>query len=444
MSKNIQILKFILVIFLGWKIIISFIAFFGLGVFPESLPESQIDWAHSTTDYWMRWANWDGGHFRGIAENGYIPFQVVFFPLYPLLIKGLMFLQIPSLWGGILISNLSIIGALFYLYRLVNLDFEESVAKKTIFITLAFPTAFYFNAVYSESLFLFLTVAAFYHCRQKQWFIALILASLSAATRLAGLVVILSISLEYFLKTTNLPTIKEYWSEFLNRIASYSLLLAFCLNVFQGSLIDNEFFMLAGLSSTIVIFLTAFSLILFFVYILKFLVKYLDYKKLLTRPSLFILFSFLPFLGFCIFLYFTQNHFLAFIKHEQQWARHLTLPWIAPVNYFRSLMSENLFQIGKTDQLLIEFLFFAMYVILLIISYLKLRLSYTIYFALSLLIPISTGTLQAIHRYGLVIFPVFILLALIKNETYSQLWMYFSLTLLGVLTVLFINSYWVS
>ncbi len=93
---------------------------------------------------------------------------------------------------------------------------------------------------------------------------------------------------------------------------------------------------------------------------------------------------------------------------------------------------------------LIEFLFFVFLLIMLVISYLKFRLSYTVYFAFSLLIPISTGTLQAIYRYGLVIFPVFIILAMIKNETYYQLWMYFSLILLGLLTVMFINGYLVS
>lgn len=443
-SSDYQILRFIIILFLGWKAIVTLIAFFGISFLPIKLPGEEIVLAGSATDFWGKWANWDGGHFRGIAEAGYIPFQVVFFPLYPLLIKLLIFLGLHSLWGGLLISNLAIIGALFYLYKLVSLDFDETIAKKAVFITLAFPTAFYFNAVYSESLFLFLTTGAFYYARTKRWLLAILLASLAAVTRLTGLMVIFTVALEYLLKTTKLPTIKEFWSEFLNRIASYSILLAILISIFQSIFIDNQFYMLAGLSKTVAIFLTVMAVMLLSVFIIQFFLKQLDFRKLPTIPTFFLLLSFVPFLLYCLFLYFAQGNFLAFIAHEKQWSRELTLPWVAPINYFKHLFEMNFFVVGKSAQGLIEFIFFVFFITMLIFSYIKFRLSYTIYFALSLLIPVTTGTLQAIHRYGLVIFPIFIILALIKSELYSQLWMYFSLSLLGLLLVLYVNGFWVT
>lgn len=443
-SKDFQILKEILILFIGWRIIISLVGFLGLSFLPQVLEPGHTNWAGITVDYWLKWANWDGGHFRGIAEAGYIPFQVVFFPLYPILIKSLMINGIPSLWGGLIISNLSIIGALFYLYKLVNLDFEEKSAKKAIFIVLAFPTAFYFGAVYSESLFLLLTVGAFYYARQKSWLIALIFASLSAVTRLMGLVVILAVAVEYFVTAHKPPTMKEFWSEFLNRIGSYMIGLAFILNIAENFLTDFYFYTLAGLAQSTSYFLVLFGGILISVFILKFLFSNFNYRKIISAPSLFLILSFIPFLIYCLVLKSSQGSFFAFVQHEQLWHRHLTLPWDAPLSYFRNLWAVGFFQIGASALGLIEFIFFVIFITLLIISYFKLRLSYTLYFAISLLLPLSTGTLSAIHRYGLVIFPVFILLSLIKNETYYQLWIYFSLTLLGLLTVMFINSYWVT
>lgn len=443
-SPDFQILKFVITLFLGWKIIITLIAFFGVSFLPTQLPGEEFRMAGMAVDFWGKWANWDGGHFRGIAENGYLPYQVVFFPFYPLLIKALMFIGIHSLWGGLLVSNLSIIGALFYLYKLVNLDFEEKVSKRVIFLTLAFPTAFYFNAVYSESLFLFLTVTAFYYARTKKWLISLLIASLSAVTRLTGLVVILAVALEYFLSTTELPSVKQFWSEFLNRIASYLLLLAFLIGILHRSFVDYELYLLAGLSAALAVFLTLVSIILLSVFFFKFTIRYIEFKKFLRKPILALLLAFIPFFVYCLSLYYSQDNFLAFVAQEKRWERDLSLPWSAPINYVRHLVEVGVFEVGKPALGLLELIFFVFFVVIFGFSYLKLRLSYTVFFALSLLIPITTGTLQAVHRYGLVIFPVFILLALIKNEMLQQLWIFFSLTLLGILTVMFINGYWVS
>lgn len=445
-AADFQILKYIFFLFIGWKIVLSLIAYFGLSFLPVMLSPAEIGFVDSNTDFWMKWANWDGGHFRGIAENGYLhPFQVVFFPLYPLLIRALMFLNIPSLWGGIIISNVSIVLGLFYLYKLVSLDFDQAVAKKTVFLTLAFPTAFYFNAVYSESLFLFLTVAAFYFARTRKWFLAYFFASFSAVTRLIGVVVILAISVEYFLKTLHSPRLKEFWSEFLNRIAVYLMGVALVFGALQRFFTDNRMFLFSGLAKFMGFFIALFSSILFLVFIGKFVIKNFNFGKVFSLKTFYLILSLLPFLTYSLFLYSIQNNFFAFVSYEKHWERHLTLPWNAPINYFRDLAGIRFFGIGEPAQMLVEFLFFVFFFSLLIICYSRLRLSYTLFFALALFIPITSGTLQAIHRYELVVFPVFILLALLlKNETYYQVWMYFSLTLLGILTVLFINSYWVT
>lgn len=443
-SKDFQILKFILIFYFGWWIIINFIAFFGLSVLPFHPSPNDLAWGNSTTDYWIRWANWDGGHFRGIAERGYLDFQVVFFPLYPLLIKALMFLGIPSLWGGLIISNLSILAALFFFYKLILLDYDEHIAEKGILFTLAFPTAFYFGTVYSESLFLFLAVASFYYARKKYWLYSLILAGFASATRLMGLAVIIAIGLEYFLNTSKPPALKEFFSSFMGRYSSLIILVITTLIIFERFLSGNFLYLYLGIFKSVLNILIYVVLFLFLLFTCKFIIKFFIYQKIFTKQTLFFLLSLLPFFSYCIFLYFTQGSFLAFVNHEQNWNRHLDFPWNAPLYYFKRLLSVGFFQIGSPAHTLLEFLFFLFFFVFLIFSYLKLRISYTLFFAASLFIPSASGTLIAIHRYGLIIFPVFILLATIKNREISNLWLYFSLMLQGILLVLFFNSYWVS
>ena len=61
-----------------------------------------------------------------------------------------------------------------------------------------FPTSFYFSCVYTEGLFLFLTVAAFFSARRQKWLIAGILGGLSSATRPTGVLLILPLLYEWY------------------------------------------------------------------------------------------------------------------------------------------------------------------------------------------------------------------------------------------------------
>lgn len=441
---DVQILKYTLAVFLSWRIIITFIAFFGLSFFPHYNHPIGLDWPSANLDFWIRWANWDGGHFKSIVESGYQNFQVVFFPLYPLLVAGLTFLSIPSLWAGLIISNLSIFIALFFLYKLVLIDYDDYTAKRAILLTLAFPTAFYFGTFYSESLFLLLAVASFYFARKKYWFASLILAGLASVTRLVGLALIAAIALEYFLNTTKPPQVKDVW---LSSLGRYSILIALVIvsaSILKNLLSGELLYLYLGIFhsiSAIFIFLLLSLISLFF---LKFILSKILYKNIFTKTTLYFFLSLLPFFLYCFYMFYTQGNFLAFINYEEQWGRHLNYPWAAPLHYFKRLLSIGIFQIGNPAHTLLEFTFFLFFLILLIFSYFKLRISYTLFFAAGLLLPILSGTLIAIHRYVLIIFPMFIILAKIKNQEVLYMWLYFSLMLQGVLLVLFFNSYWVS
>ena len=97
---------------------------------------------------------------------------MAFFPLYPLLIRFVGALAGNHFIAGLLISNACFFFGLLFLYKLLEHEYDRSVARRAIFYVSIFPTAVFFSAVYTESLFFMLTVASFYYMRERRWWLA--------------------------------------------------------------------------------------------------------------------------------------------------------------------------------------------------------------------------------------------------------------------------------
>lgn len=433
--SNLKIWKLILTYFLGWRLILLFVTFYGLNLLPST----------NDLDYFIRWANWDGGHFRGIAENGYLhPFQVAFFPLYPILIKAIMFIGLNSFWAGFLISHLSTLLALFYFYKLLLLDYDLTTAHKGILVLLAFPTSFYLGTVYSEGLFLALVTSSFYYARKNNWILATSLAGLSTITRLVGLAVVVAVASEYFFKNQKSIDLGSILKKRINRVIAYLILfnlIFFYLNGFLRSKIDLVALGVLITTAQLLGQITIWASLATFIY---FLIRMTNLKKILTLPSFWLLLSTIPFLIYSYYLYHTQGDPLAFLTYQANWGRRLSFPWEVFVNNSNYFTTFGFFKTGIVNQTLLEFIFGLIFAAGFFISLFKLRYSYTIYYGLSIILPMSTNTLAAIHRYALVLFPLMIIIASIKNKQIFNLWLIFSLMFLGILSVMFINGYWVA
>jgi hypothetical protein len=139
-------------------------------------------------------ARWDAVWYLGIAGDGYDGgADAAFFPLYPLLVRTLV-LPYPSeaalLVSAYVVSLACFAGALWLLQRLVELELGRPVARTTVWLIALFPAALYFGAPYSESLFLLVSVGAFYAGRTGRWAWAGGLAAAATATRSAGIVLL--------------------------------------------------------------------------------------------------------------------------------------------------------------------------------------------------------------------------------------------------------------
>ena len=124
---------------------------------------------------------WDAGWYLQIVTSGYsyVPGEpelqqnIVFFPAYPMLVRGLGRLLGGRLlgytWGGLMLSLTAFFGALIYLYALARRTLGEDQARYTLWLIAAYPFALFFGAVYTESLFLLGATAAFYHFTKQQF-----------------------------------------------------------------------------------------------------------------------------------------------------------------------------------------------------------------------------------------------------------------------------------
>ncbi|HTX44752.1 MAG TPA: mannosyltransferase family protein [Solirubrobacteraceae bacterium] len=139
-------------------------------------------------------ANW----YLAIARHGYAAAGAgsrAFWPLYPDLIRVLGYVLGSDVIAGVAISVASFAGALVLLRRLAELELGKQAADATILLLAFAPLSFFFSAVYTESLFLLLSVASIYAARRERWFIACALAGLATLTRTTGVALIVPLVL---------------------------------------------------------------------------------------------------------------------------------------------------------------------------------------------------------------------------------------------------------
>jgi hypothetical protein len=135
----------------------------------------------------------DAGYYLGIATTGYGRLssgRIAFFPLYPELIRVLAVVTRSPVLAGVLISLVCFGVALTLLHRLCEIELGREAANATTLLLCCAPLSFFFSAVYSESLFLALTVGAVYAARTDRWRLACALAVAATLTRPTGILIV--------------------------------------------------------------------------------------------------------------------------------------------------------------------------------------------------------------------------------------------------------------
>jgi hypothetical protein len=156
-------------------------------------------------------ARWDANWYLLIANHGYQPAtspsltpRAAFFPLYPLLINAAGSTGLPLVVAGALISTACLGLALYGLHRLVELEGHRSprwahpdAARMTVLCLAFAPMAVFFSAVYSDALYLALSVGAFLYARRGRWALAGVLGAFAASARATGVILVLPLAILY-------------------------------------------------------------------------------------------------------------------------------------------------------------------------------------------------------------------------------------------------------
>jgi hypothetical protein len=141
------------------------------------------------------WQRFDTLWYLRIAERGYDrPAGVVFYPLYPWLIRGLSGLAGPVA-AALLIST---VAAFFYFWGLLRLARNESPGAqplRTVMLAAAWPASFFFFAGYTEALAIALIVWSVAWARDQRWVLAAACALAAGLTRSAGTLVIVPLAI---------------------------------------------------------------------------------------------------------------------------------------------------------------------------------------------------------------------------------------------------------
>lgn len=322
----------------------------------------------------------DAGWFVHIAREGYggSPGRPAFFPLYPVLVRVASVFTLGNYWlAGLAVSLVCYAGAMVLLFRLTAAEANRRVGARAVVLISVFPTAFVFSAVYSESLFLLLTVAAFHFARRRQWVVACVAGCLATLTRSSGIVLIVPLLLIFANEqgwATRRPTLSR----------SGDLRVAWLLLVPAG------------------------------------LVAYM------------------------VYLWATLGDALRFVEVQRTfWHRYTTWPWVdvwrgarAAVRGIGAISSElSLLPSGLLPGERLEVLFartllpfgaLAFATLCLVLVFRRLPLPYGIYCALALLVPLLEPSrlvpLYSYHRFVLVVFPLFMALAIALEKRTRVFW----------------------
>ena len=191
-------------VFLGLRLLTFVIGLVAVSVIPPIDPVGVPGWAaHPVTPGWQNlftaWERFDALWFLRIADSGYRlgDGSAAFFPLYPLTIRAVSVLLLGRPFAAsVLVSNAAFLGALVMTYLLTVLELDERRARTTVVLLAFFPTSYFFLMPYSESLFLLLTVSAFWGARRGRWFLAGTCGALAALTRSVGIVLAPALAFE--------------------------------------------------------------------------------------------------------------------------------------------------------------------------------------------------------------------------------------------------------
>lgn len=375
LAFELQAVRAVLVAFLTTRLLIFMIVFLSSATIP--MRPGQLLFASPSNlllDGLIRDDSWwytniiTRGYSMGNVQTGEQG-NVAFFPLYPLLVKMAAALTRNVFVAGVLVSNIAFIVALSYLYGLVRYEYDDEIAARAVFYLAAAPTAVFFSAMYTESLFIALVCGTFYYAQRRQWDWAALLGFMTSATRNTGVLMVAVIALEGM-----------YQQGF--RVRPPTLLgptVGATLQIWREHVL-------------------------------------LQIRPLLRSWRSLLAAAFVP-LGLLTYMAYLSNTFgdpLGFIHVQATWGRSTSAAGIMKLfgNTIKALnLGANVWAGQLNTQTVLNVLATLGFAPLVVGVALKMRPAHAVFVGLTFIVPLSTGTVGSMTRYILMLIPCFVLLA---------------------------------
>jgi len=191
----------ILIIWFFWQLLIltwsALVTWWEPLGYQPTYPLSEILTDAPLPAYLARLGGFDGVHYqtiirhRGYREIGGIQ---AFFPLYPILIWLLDSLTHQTIVSGLLISSVSLYGALYFFFAWAARAYDRRTSWWLLAILLTLPGSFFYLTVYTESLFLCLLAAMIYAYSRRRYAWVAILGILLSACRVVGIIAVVAVA----------------------------------------------------------------------------------------------------------------------------------------------------------------------------------------------------------------------------------------------------------
>lgn len=199
------------------------------------------------SDFLEAWKRWDSAHYINIAENGYMGavengehIFLVFYPLYPWLMRTASLFISDFRLCGILLSVICYAAGCVFFYKIVEKEFNNKAAQDALLAISIFPFAFFFGSIATESLFFALSAGFFYYLGKHSWGKVAFFGFLACMTKVQGLLLAFSVLTEllYFKRGVRLLKRKDF-KAFFKRIIYPGCIAATMLFGFAVYLIIN-------------------------------------------------------------------------------------------------------------------------------------------------------------------------------------------------------------
>ena len=154
---------------------------------------------HQHKDFFSSMCKWDCQWYLTIINNGYDLHtrttpklwkglaNWAFFPLYPYIVKILVGITgISAVVVGVILNQFIVLLALMVFYLYLKLTVDELNSRFGVVLLAFSPFSVYFSSLYTEALFLLLSLLSFYFMRTNRLFLSALCGGFLSATRPIG------------------------------------------------------------------------------------------------------------------------------------------------------------------------------------------------------------------------------------------------------------------